>query len=319
MPDDCGVVIGDRLSGGPGGKSPRRPMSWKTRSCRPLHPRRHERRARCGLRGLAVKPMPGIDRTGRSPTHPRKWMPGIEHAGLDRLGHRRDASSCMGSGWCARARPPLPPPRSTCRLLGRRDRRDAGFNGSPHVSAMCQWRTGHRLRYARRSAQAATRSAHRCLDPVRPHQRVGLREYLVLNGRARITRGGAAEPLQRLARTYIGPEAVFPGCRSAGFVTDVVDDMRRRSGGGTTTRPPEAPAIGETTNRLEITPARRPRPGLATTEEAIQHLAEHRLVGCGARWRAPCRSQRSRVDGADDLLPAIASASRAWSQARNWI
>jgi len=37
----------------------------------------------------------------------------------------------------------------------------------------------------------------------------GLREYLVVNGTARITEGGAADLLQRLARTYIGPDA---GC-----------------------------------------------------------------------------------------------------------
>jgi PPOX class probable F420-dependent enzyme len=38
----------------------------------------------------------------------------------------------------------------------------------------------------------------------------GLREYVVAYGSARITEGGAAELLQRLARVYIGPEAVFP-------------------------------------------------------------------------------------------------------------
>ena len=38
----------------------------------------------------------------------------------------------------------------------------------------------------------------------------GLREYLVLYGTARITEGGAPELLQRLAHTYIGPDAVFP-------------------------------------------------------------------------------------------------------------
>ena len=34
----------------------------------------------------------------------------------------------------------------------------------------------------------------------------GLREYLVVHGRGRIQEGGAPELLQRLARTYIGPE-----------------------------------------------------------------------------------------------------------------
>lgn len=51
----------------------------------------------------------------------------------------------------------------------------------------------------------------------------GLREYLVLDGTARITEGGAAELLQRLARTYIGPDAVFPAMPDPppGFVTRV--------------------------------------------------------------------------------------------------
>lgn len=39
---------------------------------------------------------------------------------------------------------------------------------------------------------------------------VGLREYLVVHGLARITEGGAPELLQRLAETYIGPGVKFP-------------------------------------------------------------------------------------------------------------
>jgi len=39
----------------------------------------------------------------------------------------------------------------------------------------------------------------------------GLDRYLVLRGRARVTEGGAAELLQHLARTYLGPDVVFPG------------------------------------------------------------------------------------------------------------
>ena len=38
----------------------------------------------------------------------------------------------------------------------------------------------------------------------------GLDHYLVLRGRARVTEGGAAELLQRLAHVYLGPEVVFP-------------------------------------------------------------------------------------------------------------
>ena len=39
---------------------------------------------------------------------------------------------------------------------------------------------------------------------------LGLQEYLVVYGLARITEGGAADLLQRLASTYIGPGVVFP-------------------------------------------------------------------------------------------------------------
>lgn len=38
----------------------------------------------------------------------------------------------------------------------------------------------------------------------------GLREYLVVHGRARIEQGGAPELLQRLARVYLGPDVIFP-------------------------------------------------------------------------------------------------------------
>jgi len=48
------------------------------------------------------------------------------------------------------------------------------------------------------SIQAGTRNA------------IGLDEYLVVHGQARITEGGAAELLQELARVYLGPEVKFP-------------------------------------------------------------------------------------------------------------
>ncbi len=60
----------------------------------------------------------------------------------------------------------------------------------------------------------------------------GLREYLVVNGTARITEGGAAELLQRLARTYLGPDIIFPAMPSPppGFVTRI--RVERASGVG---------------------------------------------------------------------------------------
>jgi len=39
---------------------------------------------------------------------------------------------------------------------------------------------------------------------------MGLREHLVVHGRARTTEGGAADLLQRLAHTYLGPDVRFP-------------------------------------------------------------------------------------------------------------
>lgn len=57
---------------------------------------------------------------------------------------------------------------------------------------------------------------------------MGLMEYLVINGTARITEGGAAQLLQDLAHTYIGPDAVFPpgdpGSMPPGFITRVTVD-----------------------------------------------------------------------------------------------
>ncbi len=39
---------------------------------------------------------------------------------------------------------------------------------------------------------------------------IGLNEYLVVHGHARVTEGGAPEVLQDLAHTYLGPDVKFP-------------------------------------------------------------------------------------------------------------
>ena len=39
---------------------------------------------------------------------------------------------------------------------------------------------------------------------------IGLKEYLVVHGHARIDEGGGPELLQRLAHTYLGPDVKFP-------------------------------------------------------------------------------------------------------------
>lgn len=54
----------------------------------------------------------------------------------------------------------------------------------------------------------------------------GLLEYLVVYGTARVTEGGAAEILQRLAYTYIGPDVVFPNLPDPppGYVTRITPE-----------------------------------------------------------------------------------------------
>ncbi len=54
----------------------------------------------------------------------------------------------------------------------------------------------------------------------------GLLEYLVVYGTARVTEGGAAQMLQRLAHTYIGPDVVFPNMPDPppGFVTRITPE-----------------------------------------------------------------------------------------------
>ena len=55
---------------------------------------------------------------------------------------------------------------------------------------------------------------------------IGMRNYLVVHGRARITEGGAAELLSALAQTYVGPGTVFPPMTDPppGFVTHITVD-----------------------------------------------------------------------------------------------
>jgi len=52
---------------------------------------------------------------------------------------------------------------------------------------------------------------------------IGMRHYCIVYGQARITEGGAAELLQRLAQTYVGPGTVFPPFPDPppGFITHV--------------------------------------------------------------------------------------------------
>jgi len=56
---------------------------------------------------------------------------------------------------------------------------------------------------------------------------MGLLEYLVVYGHARITEGGAADLLQRLAHLYMGPDVVFPPepyRSNPGFITRITPE-----------------------------------------------------------------------------------------------
>ena len=54
----------------------------------------------------------------------------------------------------------------------------------------------------------------------------GFDEYLIIYGKARVTEGGAADLLHRLAEVYLGPNVRFPrgDDPSAGYVTRITVD-----------------------------------------------------------------------------------------------
>jgi PPOX class probable F420-dependent enzyme len=77
-----------------------------------------------------------------------------------------------------------------------------GLDGDDIVSA--HLREQQKLRNVRRDPRVA-------LSVEAPGTNaLGLREYLLVHGRATIEEGGAPELLQELARTYLGPGVAFP-------------------------------------------------------------------------------------------------------------
>jgi PPOX class probable F420-dependent enzyme len=108
-------------------------------------------------------------------------------------------------------------------------------DGSPQVS--CVWVgldgdeivSGHMMR--RQKVRNCEREPTVALSvEAATTNEMGLREYLVVHGRARVQEGGAAELLQRLAHTYLGPEAEFPprGIDAPGYVLRITPE---RTGG----------------------------------------------------------------------------------------
>jgi PPOX class probable F420-dependent enzyme len=104
-------------------------------------------------------------------------------------------------------------------------------DGAPHVSLAWVGIEGEEIVIATLFDQRKLRNLRR--DPrialsfiTGGRNPIGLDNYLVVNGTARITEGGAAEILARLAKTYIGPDAVFPPMPNPppGFVTRITVD-----------------------------------------------------------------------------------------------
>jgi len=77
-----------------------------------------------------------------------------------------------------------------------------------------------KIRNIRNDARVALSLETQQLNPI------GLTEYLVIYGTARVTEGGAPEVLQRLAHTYLGPDVKFPPMDNPppGYVTHIAVD-----------------------------------------------------------------------------------------------
>jgi PPOX class probable F420-dependent enzyme len=78
-----------------------------------------------------------------------------------------------------------------------------GLDGDEIVSAHLA-DTQQKLKNVRRDPRVALSVEGTEIQPP------GLKQYLVVHGRARIEEGGAPELLQRLAHTYLGPDVKFP-------------------------------------------------------------------------------------------------------------
>jgi PPOX class probable F420-dependent enzyme len=90
-----------------------------------------------------------------------------------------------------------------------------GADGRPQVSCVWVGLEGDDIVFAslgaRRKLDNIARDPRVALSMEgRETNAMGLREYLVVHGSARIVEGGGPELLQRLARTYIGPDVKFP-------------------------------------------------------------------------------------------------------------
>ena len=88
-------------------------------------------------------------------------------------------------------------------------------DGSPQVSCVWVGLDGEDIVTAHMQRRLKVRNVERdprvvlSIEATTLNER-GLREYLVIHGRARVVEGGARALLQQLAHVYLGPDAVFP-------------------------------------------------------------------------------------------------------------
>jgi PPOX class probable F420-dependent enzyme len=88
-------------------------------------------------------------------------------------------------------------------------------DGSPQLSCVWAGLDGDEIVSGHMTPRQKLRNVER--DPrvllsveAQTYGALGLREYLVVHGRARVEEGGAADLLQRLAHVYLGPDVTFP-------------------------------------------------------------------------------------------------------------
>lgn len=101
-------------------------------------------------------------------------------------------------------------------------------DGKPHVTLAWVGLDGDEIVFATLGDQRKLRNVRRdprvtiSIETSRVNA-MGLHEYLVVYGTARVTEGGAPELLQHLAHTYLGPDVTFPPMPDPppGFVTRV--------------------------------------------------------------------------------------------------
>ena len=94
----------------------------------------------------------------------------------------------------------------------------AGLDGDEIVSGHMMLR--QKIRNVERDPRVALSVQGTGYNPI------GLVEYLVVHGTARVQEGGAAELLQRLAHVYLGPDVVFPppGVEGPGYVLRITPE-----------------------------------------------------------------------------------------------